>query len=195
MHLYLARHGEADGDDEGAELTDVGRRQASLLGARLAGTPFAAVRHSPLTRGAQTAALVAAYLPGVPLTADESVGDYVPFAPDPLPDFLADTPPDELTRGARLAAETIARYAVPAGDAPTLLVTHSFLIAWFVRHAIEAPPGRWVGLNAGNAALTVIRYAQTRPPRLVVFNDMAHLAPELRWTGFPDDLRPEAVPP
>lgn len=47
-YLYLARHGDAGG--EGAELTGVGRRQAALLGRRLAGVPLAAVHHGPLGR-------------------------------------------------------------------------------------------------------------------------------------------------
>jgi probable phosphoglycerate mutase len=66
--LYLARHADAapsaaGADDDAAELSEVGRRQADLLGARLAGTPFGAVWHSPLRRAAETARLVAAHLP------------------------------------------------------------------------------------------------------------------------------------
>jgi broad specificity phosphatase PhoE len=44
-------------------------------------------------------------------------------------------------------------------------------------------------LNHGNAALTVIRYAPDRPASVLSFNDMAHLPAELRWTGFPPELR------
>ncbi|WP_308054111.1 histidine phosphatase family protein [Cellulomonas xiejunii] len=51
-HLYLARHGAADAF---GELTAVGRRQADLLGARLAHLPLDAVRHSPLPRAAASA--------------------------------------------------------------------------------------------------------------------------------------------
>jgi serine/threonine-protein phosphatase PGAM5 len=186
MLLHLVRHGDA-GDD--GELTPAGRHQASLLGARLATTTIAAVRHSPLTRAAQTTALIGDHLPGVPLVADETVGDYVPFAPDPLPAFLADMPSGELARGAVLADAAIRAFARPDA-APELIVTHSFLIAWFVRHALGAPPERWLGLNAANAALTVISYRPGRPPSLLTFNDMSHLPPALQWTGFPPALRP-----
>jgi probable phosphoglycerate mutase len=125
----------------------------------------------------------------VPLTVDETVGDYVPFAPDPLPSVLADVPPEELAHGAALAAAAVDAFARPDA-APLLIVTHSFLIAWFVRHALAAPPERWVGLNAANAALTVIRYTPDRSPALLTFNDMSHLPPDLHWTGFPASLRP-----
>ena len=74
-----------------------------------------------------------------------------------------------------------------AGDADRheLVVTHNFLVAWLVRLALDAPAWRWLGLNVGHTALTVIRYAPGLPPSLLTFNDMSHLPPELRWTGFP----------
>jgi probable phosphoglycerate mutase len=192
--LLLARHGEADGDGDDAALTGPGRRQAALLGARLAGHDLAAVRHSPLTRAAQTAALVGAHLPRVPVVADELLGDYVPFVPDPPPSpwatFFDGVFAEERDAGAAQAAAAIERYARAAGDSAELIVTHSFLIAWFVRHALEAPPARWMGLNAANTALTVIRYRPRRPPALVTFNDLSHLPADLQWTGFPPELRP-----
>jgi probable phosphoglycerate mutase len=58
-----------------------------------------------------------------------------------------------------------------------------------VRHALDSPDWRWLGLNQANAALTVIRCTTDRPPMLAGMNDMTHLPPDLRWTGFPDALR------
>ncbi len=71
-----------------------------------------------------------------------------------------------------------------------MLVTHAFQVAWLVRHALDAPPARWLGLNSGNAALTVIEYRDGLPPTVVLFNDMGHLPGDLRWTGFPPSARP-----
>lgn len=53
---------------------------------------------------------------------------------------------------------------------------------------MHAPKWRWLGLNHGNAALTVIRYTPGRPASVLVSNDMRHLPAELRWTGFPPEL-------
>lgn len=44
-------------------------------------------------------------------------------------------------------------------------------------------------MTSGHAALTVLRYFPDRPPAVVAFNDMSHLPLELRWTGFPDDMK------
>ncbi|MBY8873125.1 histidine phosphatase family protein [Micromonospora sp. PLK6-60] len=196
--LYLARHGEQD--RSAAELPQVGlsergRRQAELLGERLRRVPLTAVHHGPLPRAAETAALVARSLPGVPAYATELAGDHLPHDTDPagLPPayarMLAGFSAAERVDGPRVTAAAVDRFATaPAdGEVRELLVTHSFLIAWLVRHALDAPPARWLGINLHNAGLTVIRYSSGGPPNLIALNDVAHLPPELRATGLPAD--------
>jgi broad specificity phosphatase PhoE len=193
-YLYLARHGHAE--SERAGLSDQGRRQAELLGARMAAVPLAAITHSPLARAAETAAgvLSAAAWAGVEPETSAVVGDYPPCVPAQVPATFAPLVEGwgaaELRDGPQLAKEALARFAVPAPrETHELVITHSFLIGWFVRDALGAPPERWMGLNTGNAALTVIRYSDDRPPALMLHNDMSHLPPELRWTGFAPHLR------
>ena len=70
----MARHGEATPD---GELTPAGRRQASLLGERLATVPLTGVFHSPVARAARTAEIVASSV-DVPLTETELLDDYPP---------------------------------------------------------------------------------------------------------------------
>ncbi|MEV1290267.1 histidine phosphatase family protein [Micromonospora sp. NPDC049679] len=188
--LYLARHGAAV--DDGV-LSEVGRQQATLLGERLRDVPLSAIHHGPLPRARETADLVAACAPHVPTYSSDLLGDYLPAIPDGnvLPaDLIASYSAADLADGPSRASAAIERHAVPAEqDTHELIVTHNFLIAWFVRHALDAPPERWPGLNQGNCALTVILYRPRRPPSLLVFNDMTHLPPPLRWTGFPQELR------
>ncbi|MFF5635679.1 histidine phosphatase family protein [Streptomyces sp. NPDC012825] len=199
-YLYLARHGEATADESG--LSEDGRRQAGLLGERLRGVPLAAVHHGPLARAAETARLVGEQLDGVPLRCSASAGDYVPYVPsrEELPAEMADAmlghlervPAEERERGPGLAREALGLFTGPvAGGEPRheLVVTHAFLIGWLVRAALDAPEWRWMGLNHAHAALTVIRYAPGRPPSVLLFNDTGHLPAELRWTGFPPELR------
>jgi serine/threonine-protein phosphatase PGAM5 len=188
--LYLVRHGQAP-DDGG--LNDVGREQARLVGERLHDVPLSTIHHSPLPRAAQSASLIAGHLGAAPQESD-LLGDYPPFVPprETLPaawTAVIDSYPSEVVAGGpELAEAALRRYAGDSGP-DELIVTHSFLIGWFVRHALDAPPARWLGLNSGNGALTVIRYRPDRPPILVLFNDMSHLPPALRWTGFPRDLQ------
>jgi probable phosphoglycerate mutase len=195
-HLYLARHGAADAF---GKLTDVGHRQSSLLGERLARMPIDAVWHSPLPRAMASARELARHLPNVPVTETAELIDHVPYVPQ-----AAETPPSwagffdgydetEAASGQRLAEALVARFAKVAGPGPDtheVLVTHAYPIAWLVRHALDAPPSRWLGLNSANTALTVIEYRDGLPPTIVMFTDMSHLPPGLRWTGFPDSVRP-----
>ncbi|MFJ1674426.1 histidine phosphatase family protein [Streptomyces sp. NPDC088251] len=207
-YLYLARHGEAqapaeaDADADDAVLTENGRRQAHLLGQRLRERPISAIHHGPLPRAAETARLIGDQLGDVPLRVAETAGDYVPHFPDrtELPPDGADTflrflepcTAEERAQGPELARQALEAYTGPvAGDEDVheLVVTHNFLVAWLVRHAMAAPEWRWLGLHYGNAALTVIRYSPDRPASVLVCNDMRHLSDELCWTGFPPDLR------
>ena len=205
--LYLVRHGEAAG---GGSLSEAGEEQARRTGERLKNLPVTRIHHSPLPRAAQTARLIAGWLPGVPVAESAVVGDYIPADLDPagLPPsyarLVSSYTATERNEGPALAEAAIARFAGPPGEraagesAPgenaagvhELIVTHNFLIGWFIRHAVDAPDWRWLGLNQQNCALTVILYRTGLPPSLVCFNDAAHLPDQLRWTGFPAGLRP-----
>ncbi|MFI7213612.1 histidine phosphatase family protein [Micromonospora maritima] len=118
--LFLARHGEQE--ETGTEAPEVGlsargRRQATLLGERLRGARLDAVHHGPLARTAETAALVAKELPGVPVHEDGRAGDHMPHDTDPtgLPAryaaFLAEFTKAERRDGPRVTAEAVARFA------------------------------------------------------------------------------------
>lgn len=199
-YLYLARHGEASPDE--SELTDTGRMQAALLGERLAGAPLSVVHHGPLPRAARTAALIGERLDGVPVRESDLAGDYVPYLPrreelpadtaDAMLERLAAFPAEEREGGPERARAALARFACPvAGDEPRheLVVTHTFLVGWLVRAALDAPKWRWTGLGPAHAALTVIRYAPDRPASVLLYNDTGHLPARARWTGFPAELR------
>jgi broad specificity phosphatase PhoE len=76
--LYLVRHGAADPHD--GPLSAAGREQARLTGERLRDVPFSGICHGPLPRAAQTAELIAARLPGVPVSACDLAGTTSPPA-------------------------------------------------------------------------------------------------------------------
>lgn len=200
-HLYLARHGAADAF---GELTDVGRHQSRLLGERLAVVPVDVVWHSPLPRAVACAAEIARRLPDVPVIEAPELVDHVPYVPTPeeMPPtwrgFFDGYDAAEAASGQETAASLVRRFgAALAADGPTsrevtheVVVTHSYPIAWLVRHAMAAPPTGWLGLSSANAALTLIEHRGGAPSSLVLFNDMSHLPQPLRWTGFPPGVRP-----
>ncbi|HUD37214.1 MAG TPA: hypothetical protein VMR14_09985 [Streptosporangiaceae bacterium] len=90
-----------------------------------------------------------------------------------------------------MTAAAVARFAQPSeADTHQLLVTHNLLIGWLVSQVMAAPDWRWLGINQMNCALTVIASQPGLPPSLISCNDAGHLPEELRWTGYPQRLRP-----
>ncbi|MFI5933011.1 histidine phosphatase family protein [Actinoplanes sp. NPDC051494] len=133
--------------------------------------------------------------PAEPAPAEswDAAGDYIPFVPDPIPPaftaFFDGYTPEGPESGWAEAA--LARFARPSpAETHDLIITHAFLVAWFVRDALGAPPARWLGIPVANCGLTVIRYTTGRPPALVQLNDLSHLPPDLHWTGFPPGIAP-----
>jgi probable phosphoglycerate mutase len=190
--LYVVRHGAAD---PFGELTDAGQRQAELLGERLAGLPVDTVWHSPLSRAVRSAQIVGEHLPGVAVREAAELVDHVPYVPDETPPawagFFDEYDAAAAASGARLADALIHRFARPAGtETHEVMVTHAYQVAWLVRHALDAPPARWLGLSCANMALTAIEYRDGLPPIVLLYNDMGHLPRELRWTGFGPGTRP-----
>ena len=185
--LYLVRHGEQDPVFDHAPsggLSALGRSQASRVGERLSSVPFAAIHHSPLTRAAETASIVAGHLPGVPGHACDLVADRTPVPSparrDQYPDrwhaWLDGAPADERDEDAAALRAAVAHFGVTGDeDRNELLITHNFVIGWFVRHVLDAPEWRWIGLNQANCAVTIVEWDAGRPPMLIAFNDTGHL--------------------
>ncbi|BCJ55154.1 phosphoglycerate mutase [Actinoplanes sp. NBRC 14428] len=179
--LYLVRHGEQDGHAPDGGLSELGRAQADRLGRRLRGVPFSVVHHSPLTRAAQTAGIVAGHLPRVPRHSCELVTDRTPVGPrEEYPEswhaWLDGVPAEERDEDA-VALRAAVRHLGVVGDEDRqeLVITHNFVIGWFVRHVLDAPQWRWIGLDQANCGITVVRWSTGRPPVLVSFNDTGHL--------------------
>jgi probable phosphoglycerate mutase len=185
--LYLVRHGEQDSASDHAPdggLSQLGREQADRLGRRLRQVPFSAIHHSPLTRAAQTADVVAGHLQAVPRHDCEFVADRTPVPsagqrgryPDRWLGWLDGVPDDERDEDAVALQAAVEHFASTGEeDRHELLITHNFVIGWFVRHVLDAPVWRWIGLDQTNCAITIVQWDSDRPPTLVSFNDTGHL--------------------
>jgi len=193
-HIYLVRHGEPLDAEHGLSdgpLSPRGRRQAESLALRLSGIPFDSAWHSPLQPAAETAAVIAAKLPALTPQPSALLFDCIPSGPSPeMPPYYApffgSVTEDEIEAGrAQLADAAVEFFRNHRGDCHDLLITHNFVIGWFVREVLGAPDWRWVSLNQANCGLTVLAQKAGRPWSLVTHNDLAHLPAELR-TGLPD---------
>ncbi|NYF10473.1 putative phosphoglycerate mutase [Leifsonia sp. AK011] len=194
-YIYLVRHGEQLDAEYGlpdGPLSPRGVRQARAIAERLGGVPFSRAWHSPLQRAEETAAIMTERMPALGSVPSALLMDCIPSGPEPsmpaaFEPFFGGITPQEIEAGQAQMADAVDEFLVPAReDRHDLLITHNFVIAWFVREVFGAPAWRWLGINQANCGLTIIRVRSAKPPVLVTHNDLGHLAPELR-TGMPAD--------
>ena len=193
-YVYLVRHGEQQDAEYGlpdGPLSPRGKRQAQAIAERLGGVPFSRAWHSPLQRAAETAAIMTERMPALESQPSALLMDCIPSGPtNDMPhvfeSFFGSVTPQQIEAGEAQMADAVSEFLAPAReDRHDLLITHNFVIAWFVREVFGAPTWRWLGLNQANCGLTIIRVRSTKPPVLVTHNDLGHLPVELR-TGMPD---------
>ncbi len=192
-YLYLVRHGEQQDAEYGVPdgpLSARGRRQAQAIAERLGGVPFAGAWTSPLQRAQQTAQIMVERMPALDPEPSALLMDCVPCGPtEDMPhafeSFYGSVTAEEIEAGEAQMADAVAEWFAPAREERhDLLITHNFVIAWFVREAFGAPSWRWMGVNQANCGLTIIRVRSAKPPVLIAHNDLGHLPTELR-TGLP----------
>ncbi|WP_165066883.1 histidine phosphatase family protein [Marisediminicola senii] len=191
--LYLVRHGEQQDAEHGlpdGPLSERGKRQAKAIADRLSGVPFDGAWHSPLQRAEETAQIMTASMPSLKPVPSALLFDCIPSGPTPdmpqafLP-FFGSVTEAEIDAGRAQMTDAGAEWLTPSRqDRHDLLITHNFVIAWFVREVFDAPAWRWMGTNQANCGLTIIRVRSVKSPELIAHNDLAHLPVELR-TGLP----------
>jgi probable phosphoglycerate mutase len=195
-YIYLVRHGEHVDAEHGVDdgpLSPRGQRQAELIADRLSGLPLDAVWHSPLLRAAETARAIAARLPSVDPVPSALLFDCVPSGmtadtPGAYEPFFGSISDAEIEAGAAQMSDAVGEFLRRRnGDVHEVLITHNFVISWFVREVLGAPDWRWMTLNQAHCGLSVIAQKQGRPWTLMSHNDLGHLPMELR-TGLPDAI-------
>ena len=191
--LYLVRHGEPLDAEHGlfdGPLSERGKRQARAIATRLGGVPFTGAWHSPLETPTATAELMAESMPSLAPAPSALLFDCIPSGPTPdmppafLP-FFGSVRDAQIEAGRAQMADAVDEWLTPSReDRHDLLITHNFVIAWFVREVFDAPNWRWLGTNQANCGLTIIRVRSVKSPELITHNDLGHLPVELR-TGLP----------
>ncbi len=204
MTVFLVRHGESEGNARriiqgtlNTALTDLGRRQAVAVAARLAQEPVAAIYGTPLQRAADTARAIAVphatAVIEVPelgervfgeaqgLTWEEASARWSPIhghdwwggipGVEPLPDFRA--------RAVRGLNELLDRHE----EEIAIAVTHGGTIGQLVAHALGMGEEDWPRIAIGNTSVTMIE-RQRGMPVITLLNDLCHLR-EIEQTAPP----------
>ena len=192
--LYLVRHGEHIDAEHGVPdgpLSKRGVRQAQAIAKRLKYIDFEAAWFSPAQRSAETMDTIADSIPKLKPQPSSLLLDCVPTGfiegtPEAYEPFFGSYTEAETEAGRAQMDDAVAEFLSSKRTGKELLVTHNFVIAWFVREVMLSPEWRWLAINQANCGLTVLHQMPGRPWTLRVHNDVGHLLPSLR-TGLPDD--------
>ncbi len=199
MRIFLIRHGRQSDARCNVDvgLSDEGRRQASLVGERMAAWGVEGLYASDMVRARETAAIVGERLrlpvAVVPELRELDFGDMTglldaeiarDFAPFKARQSAMEA--DVRYPGGETVGEVVAR-AVPAlraiaddGHDTVAVATHGVVIRGLVAHVLQAPLARWrlTSTTLENGSVTEISY-DPGSGRFAVqrVNDFAHLEP------------------
>ncbi len=195
MTLIFVRHGQSEGNARGVitgsldlDLTDRGREQARLVGARLASEPVAAVYASTLRRAANTGAAVAAHHSiEVERIADLDEYRYGEAEGLAWPEMVErwNLTPDDWGRGVVPGEEGHPAFRARIGSAidelrarhredVAVVACHGGTIIQALGHLLELPAHASPRTRIANCSLTVMAHRAGRD-EIVVVNDVCHL--------------------
>jgi broad specificity phosphatase PhoE len=187
--VILARHGETEWSASGkhTSVTDVpllesGRRDARLLGERLAGRSFALVLTSPRERARETCAL-AGLGDGAVVDEDLVEVDYGAYEGRTTPEIREERPGWSVWDGGAPGGESVEQVGVRADRVIARCLEVDGDVALFAHgHFLRILGARWMGLDAvvgGNLGLSTGSLCELgfeRERRVIwVWNDTSHL--------------------
>ena len=191
--IVLVRHGHyvADAQDTkpGPGLSPLGIAQAKLVAARLHGMPdkFDALYGSPLTRAAETAAIIGAEL-GTKVVTLADLAECTPRTR--RKEILAREKPEDMTACAAQLDRIFAAHFVPAQGAPRreMFVAHGNVIRYLVTRAIGADTESWLEMSPAHASMTTILVETDGRFKVIALGDSGHIPPALLTgsTGMSD---------
>lgn len=209
MRLALVRHGSTVVSDEGrfagssdVALSDRGREEARSLGRRLARVRFAAIYSSPLQRCLDTASLIAEGHDLVPSVHDELVeidhGRWEGLTPEEVEARFAQEheawvrdpfsfAPEGGSTGARVVERVVPfvhRLVHEHAGEQVLVVSHKGTIRLTAAILLGIDPRRYRDLLSQQpCALNVFEFRDPGRARLLLFNDVSHLASDTADTA------------
>jgi serine/threonine-protein phosphatase PGAM5 len=210
--IYLVRHAHTDRaapshDQLGNSLTDLGREQAELTARRLSALPIGIIHHSPLRRAEETAQIIAAAFPDVPLRPARLLQECIPYLPAAFIEWReangADAAqeqmlPPELRQwlgvwpaGAERklieehmhqAQRAFTKYFVPThrSERHEVIVCHGNILRYFVCRALSVPPEAWIHADVHNCGISEIVIESSGRTMLISHNDTGHLPYSMR---------------
>lgn len=190
--IWLVRHGETEWSKSGRHtgrsdipLTDIGRRQADALAARIDRHRFALVLSSPRSRALETARL-AGFADTVVIDPDLREWDYGDFEGRTTADIRTEIPDWTIWTGPWRNGETVEQVGVradrviercldPHVDGDAVLFAHGHLLRVLAARWVQLPPAAGRLFALGTATIGILGW--DRETRVIeTWNEACHLS-------------------
>jgi len=202
--LYLIRHGQYDHDDDdrdpdvGKALVPLGIAQSKLIANRLKSLPveMSSLISSTMTRARQTAIIINQDFPELELQQTRLIRECTP--PTWREDIMEGEDLEELKKCTDNLDAAFSKYFIPSPneeDQNEIIVCHGNVIRYFVTKILKVETMSWLQMTTGNCGLTVVRIKPDGSMKLVSFNDMGHIPPNLRTVIGAENKSKELVLP
>ncbi len=201
--LYLIRHGQYDHDDNrssdiGKALVPLGIAQSRLVANRLKSQPVKmnSLISSTMTRARQTAMIINQDFPELELHQTRLIRECTP--PTWREDIMEGENSEELKKCTDNLDAAFSKYFIPSPDEEdrnSIIVCHGNVIRYFVTKVLKVETMSWLQMTTGNCGLTVVRIKPDGSMKLVSFNDMGHIPPNLQTVIGAENKSKELVLP
>lgn len=186
-HLFLIRHGQYFTEkilEEDRKLTELGREQLDLTGARLRelGLCFDRLVASTMTRAQESASIVHKHFPDLCLECEPLLEEGAPVKPEPPISNWSPTEAQFREDGERIEA-AFKKYfhrATPEmkKDSYEIIVCHGNVIRYCVCRALQIPPEAWLRMGLSHGSIT---WVSVKPSGRVTLNSLGvngHMPPK-----------------
>ena len=201
--LYLIRHGQYDHDDDrdpdiGKALVPLGIAQSRLVANRLKSLPVKinSLISSTMTRARQTAMIINQDFPELELQQTRLIRECTP--PTWREDIMEGEDPEEIQKCTDNLDTAFSKYFIPSPDEEDrndIIVCHGNVIRYFVTKVLKVESMSWLQMTMGNCGLTVVRIKPDGSMKLISFNDMGHIPPNMRTVlGFESKSKELVLP-
>ena len=186
--IYLIRHGEYTPQDDNIPdsenvLTPLGIAQARLVSARLKSmnVKFSSLTSSTMTRARQTAMVINEDFPDLNLEESDLIRECTP--PTWRNDVMAGVNTVHRMECVENLEKAFNKFFIPStdeNDRNDIIVCHGNVIRYFVTKVLKVNTMSWLQMTISNCSLTVVRIKPDGTMKLVSFNDVGHIPPNLQ---------------
>jgi len=186
--IYLIRHGNYNHEDErdpdvGKELVPLGIAQTRLVASRLKSLPvkITSLISSTMTRARQTAMIINEEFPELELQQSTLIRECTP--PTWRNDIMEREDPEELNNCTDSLEAAFIKFFIPSPDGEDrndVIVCHGNVIRYFVTKVLKVNTMAWLQMTISNCGLTIVKIMPNGKMKLIAYNDVGHLPPNMQ---------------